>query len=186
MSVLNKLQGALDQLIAQEKLNPENGDCLDVAVLAAMAAHKLGFDAEIAILQRYDSEGQAAVIHAVCQVGDDVVLAWSESRMNDLGEHQEYLESEDQSDIERAYFDDDSDLAEELAERYYEIDTISIASSLESNFEYLREEFKSFNKNNRKDEPLFNLDTVQRLAGILGSLVEQPKSKFSKKSSLSM
>lgn len=67
MRVLNKIQSALDQLISEEKLNPENGDCLDVAVVAALAAHNLGLDSDIAVLRRYDSS-QAAVIHAVCQV----------------------------------------------------------------------------------------------------------------------
>ena len=57
---------------------------------------------------------------------------------------------------------------------------------MESNFESLIEEFKGFDKNNKRGEPLFNLENVKRLADKLGSMVDLKEPKLSKKPSLSM
>lgn len=183
MPSLSELQERLDKLVCSEGLDPDRGDCLDIAAAACLASRQSGFEASVKYLERFQDGCSVSVVHAVCYVGDEP-FGSTRSSMNDLEEHLDFLEEDDAYSLRLAQECDDEDETEDLASRSYEISEVSSQDLVDKGVSQVFAAFAEREKNNRS-EPLLNVGRVNRYVSCLLGL-PQPKLKKSPAKSASM
>lgn len=165
MTPLAQLQKRLDELVSSEGLNPDRGDCLDLAVATCLSAARLGFAPSVRYIERFHNGESVALVHAVCYVDDEPVGS-AASYMNDLDEHLEFLGEDDAYSLRLAYERDDEHEIEEIEARNYEIGDVSSQDLVNKDVSLAFAEFSERRKNNR-DEPLLDVTRITRYVSCL-------------------